>query len=120
MAKKKSSNSKSLTGSVVTIGLDVGYGVVKAITDDTVITFPSVMSHARETKFQHDDITARHPGDQIIDDEGEWFVGELALSQLPPDELLRLRGHTANESTIGNAFRLQLAKVAIGKLLNGV
>jgi plasmid segregation protein ParM len=42
------------------------------------------------------------------------------LAQLPPGELLRLRGRTANEATMGNAFRLRLAKVAIGKLFNGV
>jgi plasmid segregation protein ParM len=123
MTKSKSTKSKSnssLPGSVVTVGLDIGYGVVKAITDHAVITFPSVMGHAREIKFQQEDITARHPGDQIIDDDGEWFVGDLALSQLPPGELLRLRGRTANESTMGNAFRLRLAKIAIGKLLNGM
>jgi plasmid segregation protein ParM len=120
MTTRKSSNSKLLPGSVVTVGLDIGYGVVKAITDSQVITFPSVMGHAREIKFQQEEITARYPGDQITDEEGEWFVGELALSQLPPGELLRLRGRTANENTMGNAFRLRLAKVAIGKLLNGL
>ncbi len=120
MASKKSNTAKSLPGSIVTVGLDIGYGVVKAITDSTVIIFPSVMGHAREIKFQQEDITARHPGDQIIDDEGEWFVGDLALAQLPPGELLRLRGRTANESTMGNAFRLRLAKVAIGKILHGM
>ncbi|MBK8034686.1 MAG: hypothetical protein IPK17_35325 [Chloroflexi bacterium] len=31
-----------------------------------------------------------------------------------------MRGRTANEATMGNAFRLRLAKVAIGKLFNGV
>jgi hypothetical protein len=31
MANKKSNNSKSLPGSVVTVGLDISYGVVKAI-----------------------------------------------------------------------------------------
>jgi plasmid segregation protein ParM len=117
---KKSNNLPSLPSSVITVGLDIGYGVVKAITDTQVITFPSVMGHAREIKFQQEEITARYPGDQITDDEGEWFVGELALSQLPPGELLRLRGRTANENTMGNAFRLRLAKVAIGKLLNGL
>jgi hypothetical protein len=119
MSTRKNSK-KTLPGSVVTVGLDIGYGVVKAITDSQVITFPSVMGHAREIKFQQEEITTRYPGDQIIDDEGEWFVGELALSQLPPGELLRLRGRTANENTMGNAFRLRLAKVAIGKLLNGL
>ena len=39
MAKSKSTKSKSnsLPGSVVTIGLDIGYGVVKAITDSAVV-----------------------------------------------------------------------------------
>jgi hypothetical protein len=77
------------------------------------------MGHAREIKFQQEDLAQRHPGDQITDDEGDWFVGDLALSQLPTGELLRLRGRTANENTMGNAFRLRLAKAAIGKLLQG-
>lgn len=106
-------------GGLLTVGLDIGYGVVKAVTDAQVVTFPSVMGHAREIKFQGDEIAQRHPGDQISDDEGAWFVGDLALTQLPPGQLLRLRGRTANEATMGNAFRLRLAKVALGKLLAG-
>ena len=104
----------------ITIGLDLGYGVVKAFTPTQAIAFPSVCGHARQMKFQAEDITARYPGDQIKDDEGSWFVGDLALSQLPPGELLRLRGRTANEATIGNVFRRRLAKVVIGKLLAGI
>jgi len=117
---KRRANGKAPTASVLTIGLDIGYGVVKAVTDDQIVTFPSVMGHAREIKFQQEEIAKRHPGDQIRDDDGTWFVGDLALSQLPTGELLRLRGRTANESTMGNAFRLRLAKVAIGKLLRGL
>jgi plasmid segregation protein ParM len=117
---KRNSKKPALPGSTVTMGLDIGYGVVKAVTADQVVMFPSVMGHAREIKFQQEDIAKRHPGDQIRDDDGEWFVGDLALSQLPPGELLRLRGRTANESTMGNAFRLRLAKVAIGKLMQGM
>ncbi|MBE2268423.1 MAG: ParM/StbA family protein, partial [Anaerolinea sp.] len=82
--------------------------------------FPSVMGHAREIKFQQEEISKRHPGDLIRDEEGLWFVGDLALAQLPPGELLRLRGRTANEALMGNAFRLRLAKVAIGKLMQGM
>jgi plasmid segregation protein ParM len=78
------------------------------------------MGHAREIKFQRDAIQQKYPGDQITDDDGDWFVGDLALAQLPPGEILRLRGRTANERTMGNAFRLRLAKVALGKLLAGV
>src|SRR5690606_23723529 len=109
----------ALPGSTLTIGLDIGYGVVKAVTADHVVMFPSVMGHAREIKFQQDEIAKRHPGDQISDDDGNWFVGDLALAQLPTGELLRLRGRTANDTTMGNAFRLRLAKVAIGKLMQG-
>lgn len=119
MSKRKQVQA-ALPGSIITIGLDIGYGEVKAVSSEAVIKFPSVMGHARELKFAQDDIAERHPGDQITDDEGDWFVGDLALTQLPPGEMLRLRGRTANEATIGNAFRLRLAKVAIGKLVAGM
>jgi plasmid segregation protein ParM len=118
--KKQQQNLNSLTAGVITVGLDIGYGVVKVVTDDRAFAFPSVMGHAREIKFRQETIQQKYPGDQISDDEGTWFVGDLALAQLPPGELLRLRGRTANEKTMGNAFRQRLAKVAIGKLAQGV
>jgi plasmid segregation protein ParM len=119
--KKQQENTSVLNGNgILTVGLDIGYGVVKVVTDENSFGFPSVMGHAREIKFQQDTIQQKYPGDQITDDEGEWFVGDLALAQLPPGELLRLRGRTANEKRMGNAFRLRLAKVAIGKLVQGV
>jgi hypothetical protein len=125
MNKRKSQNnpieSPILSGGVLTLGLDIGYGVVKAVTDNAAITFPSVAGHAREIKFQQEALAAKYPGDQLTDEDGStWFVGDLALAQLPPGELLRLRGRTANEQTMGNAFRLRLAKAAIGKLAQGV
>jgi plasmid segregation protein ParM len=104
---------------LITLGLDIGYGVTKVVTPTAAIAFPSVAGHAREIRFQRDEISQRHPGDQLTDAEGSWFIGELALAQLPPGELLRLRGRTANEHTMGNAFRLRLAKAAIGKLAQG-
>ena len=103
----------------LTVGLDIGYGVVKAVTADAVVTFPSVCGHARAIRFQADQIALRHPGDQVVDEFGIWFVGDLALTQLPPGELLHLRGRTADEAAIGNVFRLRMAKAAIGKLLPG-
>ena len=118
--KKQQQNLNSLTAGVITVGLDIGYGVVKVVTNDGAFAFPSVMGHAREIKFQQETIQQKYPGDQITDDEGTWFVGDLALAQLPPGELLRLRGRTANEKTMGNTFRQRLAKVAIGKLVQGV
>ena len=121
MAKRKTSKSKTIqSGDSLTIGLDIGYGVVKAVTDTASISFPSVMGHAREIKFQHEAIQQKYPGDQMADDDGQWFIGDLALAQIPVGELLRLRGRTANEKTMGNAFRLRLAKTAIAKLVQGV
>ena len=106
MSKRRNTLNPVAPNGVITIGLDIGYGVVKAVTSEAVITFPSVAGHAREIKFQQAEIAQRHPGDQISDDEGDWFVGDLALAQLPPGELLRLRGRTANEAAMGNLFRL--------------
>ena len=124
MSKQKTSKNKAqhttTQSGITTVGLDIGYGVVKVVTNDGAFAFPSVMGHAREIKFQQETIQQKYPGDQISDDEGTWFVGDLALAQLPPGELLRLRGRTANEKTMGNTFRQRLAKVAIGKLVQGV
>ena len=58
------------TGRVLTIGLDIGYGVVKAVTTEQVVTFPSVCGHARAIKFRADDIAAHYPGDQVQDNDG--------------------------------------------------
>lgn len=103
----------------LTLGLDIGYGVVKAVTVERTLAFPSVCGHARNIRFQAEEIAAKYPGDQITDEEGQWFIGDLALTQLPPGELLRLRGRTANEATMGNVFRRRLAKAVLGKLLAG-
>lgn len=106
---------------VLTIGLDIGYGVTKAVAaDGTTVKFPSVAGYAREIKFRADELAKRYPGDQITDESGaSWFVGDLAMSQLPPGELRRLRGRTGKGDEQGNEFRVRLAKVAIGKLLPG-
>ena len=120
--RKKTQQAVSTTdrSGILTLGLDIGYGVTKAVTEDAAIAFPSVAGHAREIKFNREALAAKYPGDQLTDDDrSTWFVGDLALAQLPPGELLRLRGRTANEKTMGNAFRLRLAKAAIGKLVQG-
>jgi hypothetical protein len=125
MNRRKNRNtaveSEVVSGGILTVGLDIGYGVTKVVTDNAAIAFPSVAGHAREIKFQQEALAAKYPGDQLTDEDGStWFVGDLALAQLPPGELLRLRGRTANEKTMGNTFRLRLAKAAIGKLAQGV
>jgi plasmid segregation protein ParM len=118
--KNKVSGAAFHVDQAITIGLDIGYGLVKAVTPYGAIEpFPSVYGLEREIKFRADEIARKYPGDQITDDEGSWWIGNLALSQLPQGELLRLRGRTADEESIGNAFRVRLAKVAIGKILAG-
>jgi hypothetical protein len=111
---------KAIDPSVVQVGLDVGYGVTKAVTLDGVQTvFPSVVGHAREIKFEAVSLAKKYPGDQLNDEDGSWFIGELAMSQTSVGGLLRLRGRTANEMAIGNAFRLRMTKAALGKLMPG-
>lgn len=99
--------------------IDIGYGAVKALAPglDEPIIFPSVWSHEISLTAYEDDTLARYPGDLITDPDGtRYFVGYLANSQAPAGQILRLRGRTANEAEIGNAARVRLAKVALGKL----
>lgn len=122
MATKKLTNNGNgnLLETRITLGLDIGYGVSKAIVGDLSIVFPSVWGYARRIKFKADEIAQKYPGDQLTDDEGSWFVGDLALSQLRAGEQRTLRGRTADEKALGNPARARLAKVAIGKLFPGV
>lgn len=107
---------------IVTVGIDVGFGVTKAVSDllgavDEV--FPSVYGHAREIKFRAEEVAKKYPGGQITDGEGDWFVGDLAQTQLLPAELRMLRGRTGAGDELGNEVRLRLFKVAMAKLLAG-
>lgn len=99
-----------------TIGIDIGFGVTKVYDGRTMIKFPSVWGPERRLKFQADEIHGRYPGETITDDEGTWFVGDLASGQLPTGAQRRLRGRTPNEVVMGNVARVRLAKVALGKL----
>lgn len=100
----------------IAVGFDAGYGVTKALTTDAKVIFPSVAGHARKIKFRADELADLYPGEQLSDEEGDWFIGNLALSQMKPGELLRLRGRTADGDAIGNEFRVRLLKAALGKL----
>jgi len=120
MSSRRQLSLPGAPSGALTIGLDIGYGVVKAVTSDTVITFPSVAGHAREFRFQQDEIARRHPGDQLTDEDGMWFIGEAGAGPAPAGELLRLRGRGAGQDALGNAFRLRMARAAIGKLFPGL
>ena len=87
---KKSTSNTIQAGDFLTIGLDIGYGVVKAVTDTAFISFPSVMGHDREIKFQHETIQQKYPGD-------------LALAQVPfdtPGEMIEAVYGTSITTTI--------------------
>ncbi len=100
----------------------LGYGVTKVVRDgEAAILFPSVIAQGREIKFRGEETVAKHPGDLFTDEDGTThFVGELALNQSHPAELVRLHGRTANETILGNAFRLRLLKAGLGKAFSGV
>jgi hypothetical protein len=76
---KQNSKKPALPGSTVTMGLDIGYGVVKAVTADQVVMFPSVMGHAREIKFQQEDMARRHLGDQMRMETGSSAIWRWKL-----------------------------------------
>jgi len=102
------------------LGLDIGFGVTKVYDGRSSIMFPSVWGPRRVLKFQESEIKGRYPGDWIVDDDGEWFVGDLAASQLPTGAQRRLRGRTADDAALSNAARVRLAKVALGKLFPNI
>lgn len=100
------------------VGLDVGYRATKAIMPGTnPIIFPSVVAPNRNMAFREEESRAAHPGDRLKDDDGDWFIGDLAIEQYRnPDSLLKLRGRIGEGDATGNAFRLRMAKAALGKL----
>lgn len=129
MDRQRKPATAATTGSTVSIlsdlscaaivSLDIGFGVVKAITHTgKTALFPSVAGHARQLNFHADKIAERYPGDQLWDDEGSWFIGDLALTQLLQGEVVRLRGRNANDH--GSEFRLRMMKAALGKLFVGL
>lgn len=103
----------------LTVGVDVGFGVTKAVTHTgRMIMIPSVYGPAREFAFQAEKIAEKYPGCQLADDDGTWFMGHLALSQIPTDQIIRLRARSSNE--FGNNFRLRMFKAALAALLPGL
>lgn len=121
MAAKRNKETMNPTNHIFTVGLDIGYGVVKSLIPGMpALLFPSIWGQASEIKFQANEITEKYKGDQLTDEEGKWFIGELAQSQLPAGYQRRLRGRTADEQQIGNVARLRLMKAALGKLFPGI
>lgn len=102
-------------------GIDVGYGNVKALRSllspadlFMPIVFPSLYGLAHHLRFRAEKTFARYPGDQLTDDAGQWWVGDLAKAELQENEVFGVYGRAdANEQ------RVRLAKAALGKLMPG-
>ena len=101
---------------IATVGLDVGYRATKAVSDGGSICFPSVAGHSHEIKFKAAEISGKYPGDQLTDTHGDWFIGDLAIKQVPASELLQLQGRTGNGDEFGMQFRVRMMYAALAKL----
>lgn len=112
-SRKAKPVSKSAT---VVVGYDAGYGVIKAVTEGQSVSFPSVAAHPHQIDFAADEISAKYPGEQLTDSEGEWWVGNFAIKQTPINEQIKLQGRTNNEDEIGMAFRKRMLYAALAKL----
>lgn len=102
-------------------GVDVGYGNVKALraplspSDMSMpVVFPSLYGLAHHLRFRAEKTFARYPGDQLTDDQGDWWVGDLAKAELQENEVFGVYGRED-----ANDQRVRLAKAALGKLLPG-
>jgi len=66
------------------VGVDVGYGYTKAAGDGREVVFPSVVGKAERIRYQTD-VTLPSSGNgsgiALLTEEGDRFVGELALLQ---------------------------------------
>lgn len=100
---------------VLTVGLDIGYGHTKITDGDTNITFPSVAGHAHNIKFQADKISGKYPGDELSDDDGDWFIGDMAVKHVPAKQQIQLQGRNSSEQ-FDMAFRLRMMKSALAKI----
>lgn len=98
------------------IGLDIGYGNVKAVLEDQRIVFPSVAAHSHTLKFQEDAISAKHPGEWITDGNESWFIGSLAIRQAVLSEQIQLQGRDNNAES-NMRFRLRMMYAALAKLM---
>lgn len=110
MGKKKDNKA------TINIGVDIGYGKVKAVSDDEQIVFPSVAGRAINLRFGGDDIAKTYPNDQIEHNDASMWVGNLASEHLRAEQQRRLRGRTSNQDETGMDFRVLMMKAALAKL----
>lgn len=103
----------------VIIGLDIGDGYVKAVSEsDRKVCFPSLVAPAEFIRFQANvGAPVRVNGLTLHDtDEGELFVGELAGRQGRPGAVRSPR----DRDRVSDPISLHLAKAAFAMLLPGI
>ncbi len=74
------------------VGLDIGYGDLKASNSKKCIHLPSVIGAAPVTRYS--DEWSRDDGDVVEDDQGVWYVGEKALMHSAKVRYIKDRGRT--------------------------
>src|SRR5712692_11736086 len=106
---------------LVYVGMDVGYGELKA---EALIrrcryqvSFPATLGKGRKISYGATELSVRYPGQQLTDEDGLWFVGTLARSQLIDGEQQILRGRTVDEAIFATPFRRRLFRSAMAQLL---
>jgi len=105
-----------LNGDLLLLGLDVGYGVTKALSwGFEPILFKTLYGYGRDLGYDTDKILKQNPGESIITEEGKWFVGKLASTHLAAREQLSLRGRDD-----ANVVRRLMMLAAIGKMFPGL
>lgn len=101
-----------LDGATLVIGLDVGYGLVKALAwGFDPVKFRTVYGHERDLGYQKIEIMQKHPGESISTDDGDFFVGDLAAQHLPVAEQFTLAGRDD-----ANDIRRLMMLVVLGKM----
>ncbi len=95
------------------ISIDIGYRFTKATRGDRMIMFPSVLSRAHDIRYKKDEISAKHPGMWVTDDQEDWFVGDLAIQQ--GKHQLQLQGRDGN-TEFNTQFRVRMMLSALAQL----
>ncbi|MDZ4768382.1 MAG: ParM/StbA family protein [Chloroflexota bacterium] len=114
---RKQVRSGSPPPTTLVVGLDMGYGYTKAVTENYSVSFPSVIGHARTIRFNAKEIAEKYPGMSLTDGVDALFIGELALSQLNTNALRRLRSRaTAHDNEMATNFRRRLMFAALGRI----
>ncbi|MCA9915437.1 MAG: ParM/StbA family protein [Anaerolineae bacterium] len=97
------------------IGLDIGYGNVKAFNGSETIKFPAIWGRATDARYESAATRTNYQNDDIFDEDGHWLVGEKARKHIPAAMQRNLRGRMMDEQAYSHQARLRLAKAVFAK-----